>query len=199
MLVFRSQILLISCMDIQNYQNGYLIVLFYGLLSPAEVQSLECLYRPADSPEPISPQRIPSDFHVCQSQWPRGLRRRSATARLLRSWVRIPPGAWMSVCCECCVLSGRGLCDGLITRPEESYRLWCVVVCDLETSWMRRPWPNWGLSRQKQTYVPNWVLANRTDKSIVHTECSSSENTCWSHIWCTYSEAGTCTKLPESI
>ena len=38
----------------------------------------------------------------------------------------------MSVCCECCVLSGRGLCDELITRPEESYRLWCVVVCDLE-------------------------------------------------------------------
>jgi hypothetical protein len=34
----------------------------------------------------------------------------------------------MSVCCECCVVSGRGLCDGLITRPEESYRLWCVVV-----------------------------------------------------------------------
>ena len=30
--------------------------------------------------------------------------------------------------------SGRGLCDELITRPEESYRLWCVVVCDLETS-----------------------------------------------------------------
>ena len=38
----------------------------------------------------------------------------------------------MSVCCECCVLSGRGFCDGLITRPEESYQLWCVVVCDLE-------------------------------------------------------------------
>jgi hypothetical protein len=34
----------------------------------------------------------------------------------------------------CCVLSGRGLCDELITRPEESYRLWCVVVCDLETT-----------------------------------------------------------------
>jgi len=40
----------------------------------------------------------------------------------------------MSVCCECCVLSGRGLCDGLITRPEESYRLWCVVVCDLQNT-----------------------------------------------------------------
>jgi hypothetical protein len=34
--------------------------------------------------------------------------------------------AWMSVCCECCVLSGTGLCDGLITRTEKSYRLWCV-------------------------------------------------------------------------
>ena len=44
-------------------------------------------------------------------------------------------------------------CDGLITRPEDSYRLWCVVVCGLETSWMRRPWPTGGLSLQKQTDV----------------------------------------------
>ena len=49
-------------------------------------------------------------------------------------WVRIPPRARISVCCERCVLSARGLCDGLITRPEESYRMWCVVMCDLETS-----------------------------------------------------------------
>ena len=69
---------------------------------------------------------------VTRSLWSRGLRRRSAAARLLRPWVRIPPGAWMFVCYECRVLSGRGLCDELITRPEESYRLWCVVVCDLE-------------------------------------------------------------------
>jgi hypothetical protein len=39
-------------------------------------------------------------------------------------------GAWMSVFCECCVLSGRGLCDGPIPHLEESYRLWCVLVCD---------------------------------------------------------------------
>jgi hypothetical protein len=41
-----------------------------------------------------------------------------------------------------CVLSGRGLCDELITRPEESYRLWRVVVCDQETSrtsWAAEP------------------------------------------------------------
>jgi len=43
----------------------------------------------------------------------------------------------MSLCCECCVLSGRSLCDDLVTRPEESYRLWCVAVCDIETSSMR--------------------------------------------------------------
>jgi hypothetical protein len=50
----------------------------------------------------------------------------------------------MSVECVCCVLSVRGLCDELITHPEESNRRWCVVVCDLETSGMRRPWPTGG-------------------------------------------------------
>ena len=70
----------------------------------------------------------------CRSHWPHVLRRRSAAARLLRLWVRIPRGSWMSVCCECYVLSGTGLCDELINRPEESYRMWCVVVYDLETS-----------------------------------------------------------------
>jgi hypothetical protein len=34
----------------------------------------------------------------------------------------------MSVSCECCVFSGRGLCDELIARPEESCRVWCVWV-----------------------------------------------------------------------
>ena len=55
-------------------------------------------------------------------------------------------GAWMCVCCWCCVLSGGDLCDELITHPGESYRLWCVVVCDQETSRMRRPWPALGRS-----------------------------------------------------
>jgi hypothetical protein len=32
----------------------------------------------------------------------------------------------MNVSCECCVLTGRDLCDGPITRPEEFYRVWCV-------------------------------------------------------------------------
>ena len=43
---------------------------------------------------------------ICRSQWTRGLWRRYATARLLRSWVRIPPGGhgYLSVvsvvCCQ---------------------------------------------------------------------------------------------------
>ena len=38
------------------------------------------------------------------------------------------------------MLSGGGLCDELITHPEESYRLWCVVVCGLETSRIGAPY-----------------------------------------------------------
>ena len=42
------------------------------------------------------------------------------------------------------MLLGRDLCGGLITRQEEFCRLWCVVVCDLETSYRRRPWNTGG-------------------------------------------------------
>jgi hypothetical protein len=93
--------------------------------------------------------------YLCRSHWPRVLRRRSAAARLPRLWVRIPPCSWMSVCCECCVLSGRGLCDEQVTRPDESYRLWCVFVCDLETSWMRGSCPTGGGGCRAQK---KWLL-----------------------------------------
>ena len=65
---------------------------------------------------------------------------RPVAAHLLRSWVRIPPGARIFVCCDCRVLSGRGLCDEPITRPEEPYRLWCVVVCAVDISRMGAPY-----------------------------------------------------------
>jgi hypothetical protein len=81
-------------------------------------------------------------YSISRSWWPRGLRRGSAAAYLLGLWVRIPPEAWMFVFRECCVLSGRGLCDGLITRPEESYRVWCVWV--------------WSSSPDKQDSLDHW-------------------------------------------
>jgi hypothetical protein len=81
---------------------------------------------------PLSIYILSSFFFHC----PTALRRRSAAA--LRSWFLIPPGTWMLVCCVYCVLSG--LCDELFTRPEESYRLWRVVVCDQETFvWAAEP------------------------------------------------------------
>jgi hypothetical protein len=58
-------------------------------------------------------------------------------------------GPWTSVCSERCVLSGRGLCDELITPKEEFYRLWCVVLCDLETTRMRKPRPIGGVVASK--------------------------------------------------
>ena len=67
-------------------------------------------------------------YLISRSRYPRGLRRRSAAACLLRLWVRIPPSAWLFVVrVVCCQVK-------LITSLEESYRLWYVVVCDLETS-----------------------------------------------------------------
>jgi hypothetical protein len=83
-------------------------------------------------------------FGVAGHSGPRDLRLGLRPLACWDLWFRVPPRAWMSLCCECCVLSGRGLCDELITRPDESYRLWCAIVCDLETSWMRRPWPTGG-------------------------------------------------------
>ena len=55
------------------------------------------------------------------------------------------------------MLSGRGLCDELITRPEESYRLCCVVVCDLEISRMGAPYI-YDISRLRVKDVGSFAL-----------------------------------------
>ena len=49
----------------------------------------------------------------------------------------------------CCVLLGRGLCDELITRPEESYRVWCVVVIEKPHEW-GGPGPRWAAVPQRE-------------------------------------------------
>ena len=84
----------------------------------------------------------------------------------------------MSVCCECCVLSGRGLCDGPITRPEESYRLCCVVVCDIETSRMMGPWPavprgGGGNPKRGQDVFLLWVLCVVRSRTLRRADHSS--------------------------
>jgi hypothetical protein len=71
------------------------------------------------------------------SRWPSGL-------QPLACWdCRFESRCSMNICLLwVLVLSGRGLCDRPITRPEKSYRLWCV--CDRKASIMRRPWPTGG-------------------------------------------------------
>jgi len=70
----------------------------------------------------------------CRFRWPRYLRRGSAASLLLGLRVRIPLRAWMYVCCECCVLSGRGICSWPVPGPEEPYRV-CVCVCVCHWVW----------------------------------------------------------------
>jgi len=74
----------------------------------------------------------------------------------------------MDVCCEYCVLSGRGLYDELITRSE-----------DLETSCMRRPWPTGGgggRGPQKQTGKIKHELCSISNASSTRNQtCSTHE------------------------
>jgi hypothetical protein len=63
-----------------------------------------------------------------------------------------------NVCCACCVLSGRGLCDELNTRSRGTYRLWRVVVCNNESLWKRSPWYRAGLQgRRKWITIPMYI------------------------------------------
>ena len=88
-----------------------------------------------------------------------------AADRLLGLRVRIPPGHGCQSRVSA-VLSGRGLCDGQIPRPEESYRLWCVIVCDLKTSRKRRPWPALGCFAKKEKNIN--TLSIFTNISIIN-------------------------------
>jgi len=80
----------------------------------------------------------------CQSQWSCGLRRRSAVVRLLGLRVRIPPGHGCPSLASVMFLSDRGLCNGPITRPEQSYQVWRVWVLVL-------PHPRWWGKQGRKT------------------------------------------------
>jgi hypothetical protein len=68
------------------------------------------------------------------------------------------------------MLSGRGFCDGLITRPDESYRLWRVVVCDQETSKYEEAPELWKIK-------PQWVVTpgKQTNKCRINTVVSPDD------------------------
>jgi len=101
--------------------------------------------------EPPSRRSAPEDFTEFSpgKSFTAGLSVRSHAE--MRVW--IPLGAWMFVvCCQAEVSATRwSLC------PEESYRLRCVVVCDLETSRMMRPRPALGRSApwERRSFATN--------------------------------------------
>jgi hypothetical protein len=91
--------------------------------------------------------------YICRSRRPCGQRHRYAVASLpgLRVWIALGHGCSSVVFVACRV--GRGLCDGLFTRSAESYRV-CVIMCDLQTSKIRRPMTDLGCwDRQKEIRI----------------------------------------------
>jgi hypothetical protein len=81
-------------------------------------------------------------------------------------------GMDISLSCKCCVLSGRVFCVGLITRPEESYRLWCVVVCDREASILKRSGHTTGCC----------AMTKKTPEACVICEVETSLNRLGEHL-----------------
>jgi hypothetical protein len=75
----------------------------------------------------------------------------------------------------CC--AGSGLCDELITPSEESFWIWELTVCDLDTSKLRRPRLETGCcaTGEKQKQTPD-----RTAMTDVIGYASSSAFTCLS-------------------
>ena len=99
-----------------------------------------------------------------------GLSFGSAAAHLHRLRLLIPLGPWISMFCERSVLSGRGHCDGSITRPEGFYRVLfgCVFVFVCACACVRVcvcvcVCPCVSLSVMRCTIIPlklQWVVTN---------------------------------------
>ena len=100
---------------------------------------------------------------VSRSQWPPILRRGSAAVHLLRLRIWMLPGTWISLSCDCCVLSGRGLCNGLITHPDESYRVWCVVSVIVKHRNWGGPDPLGAVAPRKRLSVYQCVVLGSSD------------------------------------
>jgi len=94
----------------------------------------------------------------------------AAVARLLVLWVRIPPGAWMPVPFECCVLSGRVLCDAW-SLAQRSPNECGLSLCDREAPIMRSRWPTgggWGLLRQdKKIFIRPLPIIHEVYRSVL--------------------------------
>ena len=143
------------------------------------------------------------------SQWPSGLRRTCAAARLLGLRTRIPPGAWMSVCSECCVLSGRVLCVGADHSSRGVLPTVVCLVCDLKTSKMKRPCPHWavaqetdkeeGRDREKRLIIHLWPysLVFLLTMRSVNSKVAFTANKRWMTLECKISRTHYYVRIPN--
>jgi hypothetical protein len=141
---------LATCFDIRGPSSGTFFLLVDSTSLTSEI-TIFTFVIPKDTWQPVVPPLgfeppVPTSGG---SQLPLDLKRESAAARLLEMRIRIPTRAWMSVSYECCVLSGRGLCVGLITRPESHIECG-VSECDLEASVISKFWPTNGYCAMKK-------------------------------------------------
>jgi hypothetical protein len=101
---------------------------------------------------------------------------RVCTRSLLGLWIRIPPGAWMFVSDTCCVMSGRGICFWLITRPEQSYRIWCALWVWLRSRVRGGHKPESGrrVTRKERRCLSPWWPSQETFLLLIE-----QDDSCW--------------------
>ena len=78
--------------------------------------------------------------------------------------------------------SARRLCDELIPRPEEFYRLWCVVMCVLENLEMRKPWPTGACcTKRKKIQSHRWHAVAQLVEVLRYKSESRRFDSRWCH------------------
>ena len=88
-------------------------------------------------------------LYFWRSQWPRGLRRRSAAVRLLRLWVRIPPVASMNVVSVV-------FCQVEVSATSRSLVHRSSTECDASLCVIQKP--------QERGHGPRWAAAPQEKK-----------------------------------
>ena len=122
--------------------------------------------------------------YFCWSQWLRGLRRRSTAAHLLRSWVWIPPGAWMFVVSVVCCHVEVSLTSWSVVQrsPTDCGVSLCVIKKPQKSLWMRRrPRPTRGLSCQEEKkilFLYLWTANCKTKGSALNDNRLSLNSFC---------------------
>jgi hypothetical protein len=99
---------------------------------------------------PLEESKDSVNHVVYWSRWPRNLRRWSETTWFVGPRVQIPLRAWIFVPCLCCVVCGFATSWSLVQRSHIRCVFVCLIVCDLETSKIKRPRPEMGCCATEQ-------------------------------------------------